>query len=36
MNIEDLQEYCLKKPHTTQELPFDEITLVFKVGKCLP
>ena len=32
MNIEDLQEYCLKKPHTTQELPFDEVTLVFKVA----
>lgn len=32
MNIEDLQQYCLKKPLTTQELPFDEVTLVFKVA----
>ena len=32
MNIEDLQEYCLKKPLVTQELPFDEVTLVFKVA----
>ncbi|MDX5348469.1 MAG: MmcQ/YjbR family DNA-binding protein [Hymenobacteraceae bacterium] len=32
MNIEDLREYCLAKPHTTEELPFDEDTLVFKVA----
>jgi predicted DNA-binding protein (MmcQ/YjbR family) len=31
MHIEDYREYCLKKPGTTEELPFDEDTLVFKV-----
>lgn len=31
MNIEQLQEYCLKKKATTEEFPFDENTLVFKV-----
>ena len=31
MNIEELREYCLNKKGTTEELPFDENTLVFKV-----
>jgi predicted DNA-binding protein (MmcQ/YjbR family) len=31
MHIEALREYCLAKPGTTEELPFDEDTLVFKV-----
>lgn len=31
MNIEELYEYCIKKPGTTAEYPFDEYTLVFKV-----
>lgn len=31
MHIEDFREYCLAKPGTTEELPFDEDTLVFKV-----
>ncbi|TXG36725.1 MmcQ/YjbR family DNA-binding protein [Seonamhaeicola maritimus] len=31
MDIELLREYCLKKPSTTEEFPFDENTLVFKV-----
>ncbi|MCP4440139.1 MAG: MmcQ/YjbR family DNA-binding protein [Aureispira sp.] len=31
MNIEDYREYCLAKPGTTEDLPFDEDTLVFKV-----
>jgi predicted DNA-binding protein (MmcQ/YjbR family) len=31
MNIEELREYCLKKRGTTEALPFDEYTLVFKV-----
>lgn len=31
MNIESLREYCLHKPHVTESLPFDEVTLVFKV-----
>jgi len=32
MNIEDFREYCLKKPMVTEEFPFDETTLVFKVA----
>ena len=31
MNIEQIREYCLKKKGVTEELPFDEETLVFKV-----
>ena len=40
MDIESIREYCLGKPWATEEFPFDETTLVFKVaGKmfaCLP
>jgi len=32
MNVEDLREYCLQKPHTSESFPFDEKTLVFKVA----
>ncbi len=32
MDIEQLREYCLDKPGTTEGLPFGENTLVFKVG----
>ncbi len=31
MNIEECRDYCLSLPHTTECLPFDENTLVFKV-----
>jgi predicted DNA-binding protein (MmcQ/YjbR family) len=31
MNIEQIREYCLKKKGVTEEFPFDEDTLVFKV-----
>jgi len=31
MNYEDLQLYCTAKPGVTEEFPFDEVTLVFKV-----
>ena len=31
MNIEQLQEYCMAKKGVTEEFPFDEQTLVFKV-----
>jgi predicted DNA-binding protein (MmcQ/YjbR family) len=31
MNIEQLREYCIKKKAVTEEFPFDEQTLVFKV-----
>jgi predicted DNA-binding protein (MmcQ/YjbR family) len=33
LNIEELREYCLKKPGVTEGLPFGEDTLVFKVGE---
>ena len=32
MHIEAYREYCLSLPAVTEELPFDEVTLVFKVG----
>ena len=32
MNIEELREYCLGLEHTTVDMPFDDETLVFKVG----
>lgn len=32
MNIEELRAFCLLKPEVTEELPFDENTLVFKVA----
>jgi len=31
MNIEELREYCISKKGTSEEFPFDETTLVFKV-----
>ncbi|MCL6293943.1 MmcQ/YjbR family DNA-binding protein [Jejuia spongiicola] len=31
MNIEQIREHCLSKKGTTEEFPFDEHTLVFKV-----
>lgn len=31
MNIEELREYCISKKGVTESLPFDEVTLVFKV-----
>ncbi|WP_317048121.1 MmcQ/YjbR family DNA-binding protein [Pontibacter diazotrophicus] len=32
MHIEAFRTYCLVKPGTTEEFPFDDDTLVFKVG----
>ncbi len=31
MNIEELREYCLSLKGVTEDFPFDETTLVFKV-----
>jgi len=31
MNIEEFREYCIRKPGVTEEFPFNETTLVFKV-----
>lgn len=33
MNIEEFRAYCLSKTATSECFPFDESTLVFKVGK---
>lgn len=32
MNIQDLYDFCLTKKGVTEHFPFDEDTLVFKVG----
>jgi predicted DNA-binding protein (MmcQ/YjbR family) len=32
MNSEYFRDYCLSKPMVTEEFPFDEDVLVFKVG----
>lgn len=32
MNIEEYRDYCLVKPAVTEHFPFDNRTLVFKVG----
>lgn len=31
MNVESLREYCLSLPLVTEDFPFDETTLVFRV-----
>ena len=31
MHIEEFREYCILKKGVTEEFPFDEVTLVFKV-----
>ncbi|MGE4585803.1 MAG: MmcQ/YjbR family DNA-binding protein [Mangrovibacterium sp.] len=31
MNIEEIRSYCLSKKGVTEEFPFDETTLVYKV-----
>ena len=32
MHIEQIRDYCLSKPFSSEELPFGPDTLVFKVG----
>ena len=32
MNIEDIRDFCTSLKHTTESFPFNETTLVFKVG----
>ena len=32
MNIEELRKYCLSKKAATECFPFDNVTLVFKIG----
>lgn len=33
MEIDEIRKYCLEKPGVTESLPFDDTTLVFKVGE---
>ena len=32
MDIESVRTYCLSLPHATEDFPFDETTLAFRVG----
>ena len=32
MDIESVRNYCLSLPHVTEDFPFDESTLVFRIG----
>ena len=32
MNIEQFREYCLSKPATSENFPFDEVTLALRVA----
>ena len=32
MNVESLREYCLSLPQVTEDFPFDETTLAFRIG----
>ena len=32
MNIQSVREYCLSLPHATEDFPFDETTLAFRIG----
>lgn len=31
MNLEELREYCLSLPHATEDMPFNEDILVFRI-----
>ena len=31
MNLEELREYCLSLPHVTEDMPFDDDILVFRI-----
>ena len=32
MNIEEVRNYCLSKKGTTEDFPFDDVSLIIKVG----
>ncbi len=32
MNIEEVRDYCLSLPQVTEDFPFDETTLVFRIA----
>ena len=33
MNIEEIRDHCLAKPGVTEDMPFGEDTLVFRIGE---
>lgn len=33
MNIEEIRDYCLSLPQVTEDFPFDETTLAFRIGE---
>ena len=33
MNIEEVRDYCLSLPQVTEDFPFDETTLVFRIER---
>lgn len=33
MNIEEVREYCLSLKNTTEDMPFDEETVVYRVER---
>jgi predicted DNA-binding protein (MmcQ/YjbR family) len=35
MNLEEVRDFCLKLPYTSEDFPFDDEVLVFKVGSKL-
>jgi predicted DNA-binding protein (MmcQ/YjbR family) len=35
LNIEEIRDYCLARPGVTEDMPFGEDTLVFRVGEKL-
>jgi len=35
LNIEEIRDHCLAKPGVTEDMPFGEDTLVFRVGEKL-
>jgi predicted DNA-binding protein (MmcQ/YjbR family) len=32
MNIEEIRKFCLELPHTSEDFPFDQVTLALRVG----
>ena len=32
MNFDEFREYCVRKKGVSEDMPFDDLTLVFKVG----
>lgn len=35
MNLEELRDYCLSLPHVTEDMPFGEDILVFRICNCI-